>query len=109
MIYKRLTSVLPSAASILLITYSSYPIANAASADKENEVKAILQRMQTDVLTFCDEMERVYSVRCETSTLTECAEHNFNDCSSTFSSQQCTEADELVISTCGDAETCNDE
>mmetsp|Transcript_2336 Transcript_2336/g.3623 ORF Transcript_2336/g.3623 Transcript_2336/m.3623 type:complete len:650 (-) Transcript_2336:61-2010(-) len=105
MTYKLFPSLLLAASSLL--TYSHCYLANAASADKENEVKSILQRMETDVLAFRDEMERVYSARCETKTLTECAETNFNDCSSTFPSQQCAKADELVFSACGDGETCN--
>ena len=108
MIYKLFPSLLLSTAS-LLVPYYNHSLANAVSADKENEVKSILQRMETDVLAFRDEMERVYSARCETKTLTECAETNFNDCSSTFPSQQCAKADELVFSACGDGETCNGE
>ena len=106
MIYKLLSSLLLAAASLLA---SHRSLADAASADKENEVKSILQGMETDVLAFRDEMERVYSARCETKTLTQCAETNFNDCSSTFPSQQCVKADELIFSTCGDGETCNGE
>jgi len=83
------------------------PFANAASADKEREVKSILQRMESDALAFRDEMERVYSARCETKTLTECSQSNYNDCSSTFPNQKCMKADELVISNCGDGESCN--
>lgn len=65
--------------------------------------------MESDTLAFRDELERVYSARCDTKTLTECAESNFNDCSSTFPGQQCMKADELVISTCGDGVSCNGE
>ena len=107
MINKLFPSLLLAAA--FLLAYSHRYLANAASFDKENEFRSILQRMETDVLAFRDEMERVYSARCETKTLTECAETNFNDCSSTFPSQQCAKADELVFSACGDGETCNGE
>ena len=65
------------------------------------------QRMETDVLAFRDEMERAYSLRCDAATLTECSESNFNDCSSTYPGQQCMQADELVISRCGDGTACN--
>mmetsp|Transcript_28666 Transcript_28666/g.52977 ORF Transcript_28666/g.52977 Transcript_28666/m.52977 type:complete len:655 (+) Transcript_28666:127-2091(+) len=105
MTYKLFPSLLLAASSLL--AYSHRSLADAASDDKENEVKSILQRMETDVLAFRDEMERVYSARCETKTLTECAESNFNDCSSMFPSQQCAKADELIFSACRDGETCN--
>jgi len=91
----------------LVATYSHGLFANAANAAKENEVKSILQQMETDVLAFRDEMERVYGARCEVNTLTECADSNFNDCSSVFPDQQCMNADELVIATCGDGKSCN--
>ena len=90
-----------SATSLLLVLAP----ASAASDEKEDEVKSILQRMEADALEFRDEMERVYAARCETETLTDCAEANYNDCSSTFPSQRCMEADELVISACGDGGT----
>jgi len=79
----------------------------AASADKENEVKSILQQMELDVLAFRDEIERAYSLRCETETLAECDQSNFNDCSSVFPNGQCMKAGELIISTCGDGVSCN--
>ncbi|KAL9180726.1 hypothetical protein ACHAXT_011179 [Thalassiosira profunda] len=82
-------------------------LAGAASAEAERQVEAILQRMETDVLAFRDEMERAYSLRCDAATLTECSESNFNDCSSTYPGQQCMQADELVISRCGDGTACN--
>ena len=108
MICKVVTPLLLSAAS-LLAPSSHLPFANAVSAEKENEVKSILQRMESDVLAFRDELERVYSTRCKIETLTECAGSNFNDCSSSFPNQQCMTADELVISTCGDGASCNGE
>ena len=80
-----------------------------ASTEKENEVKAIFEQLEKDVLAFRDEIERVYSLRCETSTLTQCAYSNYNDCTSVFPNQQCMKANELVISTCGDGQTCNGE
>ena len=108
MICKLLPSALLSTPS-LLAYYYRFPFAHAASAEKENEVKAILQRMESDVLAFKDEIERAYEARCETKTLTDCINANFNDCSSTFPGQQCMEANELVVSACGDGVTCNGE
>ncbi|KAL7540189.1 hypothetical protein ACHAXR_009925 [Thalassiosira sp. AJA248-18] len=105
MIYKLFSPRLLSVAS--LIASYSHPFANAASADKENEVKSILQRMESDTLAFRDEIERVYSARCDTKTLTDCGKSNFNDCSSSLPGQQCMKADELVISRCGDGVSCN--
>ena len=75
--------------------------------DRTNEVEFILKKMESDVLMFRDEMERVYSDRCNTNTLTECARSNFNDCSSSFRNQICMDKDELIISQCGDGEDCN--
>lgn len=106
MIYKSFPIILILAAS-LAAHYSCLPFANAASPEKENEVKSILQRMESDVRDFRDEIERAYSARCETKTLTDCGESSFNDCSSSFPGQQCMKPDELVISTCGDGQGCN--
>ena len=76
--------------------------------NKEDEVESILKRMSTEVLDFRDELERAYSSRCDTNTLTECTKSNYNDCTSSFlNNQQCMMSDELVISACGDGETCN--
>jgi len=76
--------------------------------NKEDEVEAILKRMESEVLDFRDELERAYSSRCDTNTLAECAKSNLNDCTSSFlNNQQCMASDELVISACGDGETCN--
>jgi len=76
--------------------------------NKEDEVKFILKRMETEVLDFRNELERAYSSRCETNTLTECTRSNFNDCTSTFyNNQECMTSDEIVFSACGDGETCN--
>lgn len=93
--------------STATLAAASLPVADAASYDKENEVKFVLQRMESDVRDLRDEMERVYSSRCDTATLTQCSRSNYNDCSSTFPNQQCMKADELVISACGDGESCN--
>ena len=94
---------------ITLVASLVVSLANATSLDKEDEVKSILRRMESDVLAFRDELDCVYSARCETKTLTECTKNNFNDCSSTFPNQQCMKADELVISACGDGVSCNGE
>lgn len=103
--------MIPSVLLVTLLLASSSlhttTFANAASVDRENEVKSILRRMESDALAFRDEIERVYSVRCETQTLTECFESNYNDCSSTFPNQKCMAVDELVISACGDGKSCN--
>ena len=107
MIYKLFPSL--SLWVSLVAPHNHDLFANAASASKENEVKSILQKMETDVLAYRDEMERVYGARCETNTLTECAFSNFNDCSSVFPGQQCMKADELVFATCGDGKSCNGE
>ena len=80
---------------------------NAASEEKENEVRDILQKMKSDALAFRDEIERVYSSRCDTETLIQCEQNNFNDCSSTFPKQVCMQANELVVTACGDGVTCN--
>lgn len=94
---------------LILVAMHRCQFTDAADSDKENEVESILKRMESDVLAFRDEIERVYSARCETQTLTDCAYNNFNDCSSTFPNQQCLKADELIISACGDGITCNGE
>jgi hypothetical protein len=84
-------------------------LANAASTEKESEVESILQKLESDVRAFRDEIERVYGARCETETLTECYKSSFNACDSTFPNQQCLKADEFVMSTCGDGVGCNGE
>lgn len=93
----------------ILLSAACWLLADAASLEKENEVKVILQQMESDVLAFRDEMERVYSARCDTSTLAECSRSNFNDCSSVYPKQECMKYDELIISSCGDGSSCNGE
>ena len=105
--------MIPSVLLVTLLLASSSlhttAFANAASVDRENEVKSILHRMESDALAFRDEIGRVYIVRCEAQTLTECFESNYNDCSPTFPNQKCMAVDELVISACGDGKSCNNE
>ena len=79
----------------------------AATFDKEQEVKAILERMGSDVLAFRDEIEAAYSQRCSTDTLNQCARGNYNDCSSTFPNQVCMDPSELVMQQCGNGQSCN--
>ena len=102
MVYNKIFSSVLLAASHPLAFHFNLSFASAASTEKENEVKSILQRMEADVLAFCDEVERVYTARCNNQTVTECTESNFNDCSSTFPSQQCMKTEELVVGRCGD-------
>ena len=83
--------------------------ASASGLGKEAQFQDILEKMKNDVLLFRDEVERVYSSRCDASTLENCAYNNYNSCSSTFPQQQCMKADELVISACGDGQSCNGE
>jgi hypothetical protein len=83
--------------------------ASASGLGKETQFQDILEKMKNDVLLFRDEVERVYSSRCDASTLENCAYNNYNSCSSTFPQQQCMKADELVISACGDGQSCNGE
>lgn len=106
MVHNKITISLSAAALLALASPQQYS-ANAAIADKENEVESILNRMVSDALLFRDEIIRAYRLRCETETLTECARNNYNDCSSTFPNQQCMKKEELVVSACGDGESCN--
>ena len=105
--YQLFPTWLLSVASTLVATQYYTSFATAASIEKENEVKEIMQKMEADVVSLRNEIERVYSKRCETKTLVDCGENNFNDCSSTFPRQVCLKEDELVISGCGDGQTCN--
>eukprot|EP00985_Skeletonema_marinoi_P003856 scaffold1678_cov123-Skeletonema_marinoi.AAC.4 len=91
------------AAALLLVPLTQrhlQPFAHAR-ADKENEVKLILQRIEEDTLKLRDEIEIAYGERCNTETLSQCSRGSFNGCSSVFPNQQCMEADELVIEACG--------
>ena len=83
--------------------------ADAASPEKENQIKQILQQMESDVLAFRDAMEGYASSRCDAATLSECSQSNYNDCSSSYPNQVCMKADELVIEACGDGTACNGE
>ena len=105
--YQLFPTWLLSVASTLVATQYYTSFATAASIEKENEVKEIMQKMEADVVSLRNEIERVYSKRCETKTLVDCGENNFNDCSSTFPGQVCMEANELVVTACGDGISCN--
>jgi len=78
-----------------------------ASFEKEQQVKGILERMNSDVLAFRDEIEAAYSQRCSTDTLNQCARGNYNDCTSAFPNQICMDPSELVMQQCGDGRSCN--
>lgn len=94
-------------ASSILLSAVMASLARAASFEKENQVKAILQQMETDVLNFRDEIERVYSSRCDLTTLNQCSRSNYNDCSSIYPCQECMDASEMVYTACGDGVNCN--
>mmetsp|Transcript_33117 Transcript_33117/g.70581 ORF Transcript_33117/g.70581 Transcript_33117/m.70581 type:complete len:759 (+) Transcript_33117:360-2636(+) len=92
--------LLPSAAVLIAVARHSL-IADAASLEKENEVKQILKRMESDVLAFRDAMEDLVASRCDAATLAECSRSNYNDCSSTYPGQMCMNAEDLVVPACG--------
>jgi len=93
-------------AASLIASQMNY-FARAAIDEKEQDVAAVFRRMEALVLAFRDEMERVYSYRCDAATLAECYERNFNDCSSSYPNQQCMDANELVVPACGNGISCN--
>ena len=103
----KATMVIQTLSSILLLSATVTLLVNGATVDKENEVKLILENMETDVLNFRNEVERVYSSRCETSTLKQCYKSNYNDCSSIYPNQECMKSEEMIFSVCGDGDTCN--
>jgi len=78
-----------------------------ASFEKEQQVKAILTRMEADCLAFRDEIEMAYLQRCSADTLNQCAGGSYNDCESAFPNQICMDPSELVIQQCGDGRSCN--
>jgi len=79
----------------------------ATFTDKESEVESIFSKLESDARAFRDEIERANVARCETNTLEECYQGNFNDCDSTFPNQVCLRPEELVNSTCADGVKCN--
>ena len=81
----------------------------ATYSDKESEVESIFLKLESDVRAFRDVIVQAHGARCETNTLEECKQGNFNDCDSTFPNQVCLRAEELVLSTCGDGVSCNGE
>ena len=100
--------ILLAAASLFFFSCSRR-LAYAATTEQQNEVKSILTGMEYEVKAFRDEIERVYKSRCDSQTLTECINNNYNDCSSTFPNQKCVKRDEFVMSDCGDGNSCNGE
>jgi len=74
---------------------------DAAIFEKEQQVKAVFEQMETDVLAFADEIERVYQNRCDIETLNQCGRSNFNDCTSTYPNQMCMDSSEMLVSACG--------
>ena len=101
------TIILLLTSIIILLHHQIIHYAYAATEVKENEVRNILQHMETDVVSLRNEIERVYQSRCDTDTLLTCNMANFNDCSSTFPGQVCMEVNELVVTACGDGISCN--
>ncbi|KAL3826889.1 hypothetical protein ACHAXA_000857 [Cyclostephanos tholiformis] len=100
--------IVQSGVQLFLAVGSLQLLASMASTDKESEVESIFLKLESDVRTFRDEIERAYNARCETKTLAECHKGNFNDCFSMYPNQQCLKADEFALSTtCGVGVSCN--
>ncbi len=78
------------------------PRADSATREQEIEFKAVLERMESDVLALRDEIERVYQYRCDLSTLDECGYNNYNDCTSAYPNEECVVEDEFKINCGGD-------
>lgn len=94
--------------SLFLASYLVLKIpVESASVGNEAEVESILQRMENSVLAFRDQIENIYTSRCDAETLIECTKSNYNDCSSIYPNQQCMDASEFVDPLCGDGKTCN--
>jgi len=78
---------------------------DAATLEQEIEFKAVLERMESDVLALRDEIERVYQYRCDLSTLDDCGYNNYNDCSSTYPIEECIVQNDYALQ-CGDGKAC---
>ena len=79
----------------------------SATVGNEAEAESILRRMEERVRDFRDHIEDMYKYRCHRLTLTECANGNFDECSSTYPNSQCIDASEFIDSTCGNGNNCN--
>lgn len=78
---------------------------DAATLEQEIEFKAVLERMESDVLALRDEIERVYQYRCDLSTLDDCGYNNYNDCSSTYPNEECIVQNDYALQ-CGGGKAC---
>ncbi len=78
---------------------------DAATLEQEVEFKAVLERMESDVLALRDEIERVYQYRCDISTLDECGYNNYIDCTSSYPHEECIVQSDFVLQ-CGGGKAC---
>ena len=90
-----------SIAMLLLLPHLQRNVVDAAIFEKEQQVKAVFEQMEYQVLAFADEIERVYQNRCDIETLDQCGRSNFNDCTSIYPNQMCMDSREMLASSCG--------
>jgi len=98
---KHLPTALMSAAGLVFAASSSRQFATAQTLDQENKVENILLAMEVDVKAFREQLEKVYTKRCDSQTFSSCIRKNYNDCSSAFPNKQCTYSKPH----CGDSHT----
>jgi hypothetical protein len=106
---KPFPPILLAAATVLFFSRPRRFAAAQATLEQQNDVELILERMEDEAKAFRDEIERVYTSRCDSETLNECVKKNYNDCWSKFPNEKCVEPDEFVMSDCGDGYSCNGE
>ena len=75
---------LPTLIVFLLAYADRHFVLVQADAESEYEARSILRGMEYVAKNIRDEIERVYTMRCNSDTLLNCGSKNYNDCSSEF-------------------------
>ena len=92
---------------ISLLLVSIVALKAPVVAASKVEAEAILQGMEKAARDFRNHIEDMYKYRCNPTTLTECANSSYNDCSSIYPNSKCFDASKLIDSPCGNGNNCN--
>lgn len=74
----------------------------SSGADAFNQVKfdRVVRQMEQDALDLAKEVERLYQVRCEQSSLNQCEGSNYDDCSSLYPNKKCLGGSDFFLPAC---------
>jgi len=89
-------------ALLLLLNLSSSGLAGEAEFD------ALVEKMEQDVLELARKVEQLYQTRCDSNTIEQCSQGNYDNCVSEYPNPVCLGGDDRVTAGCGDGIKCSE-